>query len=75
MANIAVNLWGHDLWQQWKTQSNIPAASEMEHKPIHVSGNDIIGYYKKTVMNHSGSIKKHRTTAKLSEVRTFKMVN
>ena len=27
MANIAVNLWGHDLVQQWTIQINIPATS------------------------------------------------
>ena len=41
VANIAVNLWGHDLLQQWNTQVNIPAIPK-----THVSGKDIIRYYK-----------------------------
>ena len=28
MTNIAMFLWGHDLLQQWKTQSTIPSKSE-----------------------------------------------
>ena len=45
VPNIAVNLWGHDLLQQWNTQINIPAVSEMKYKPMHVSGKDIIRHY------------------------------
>ena len=37
VANIAVNLWGHDLLQQWNIQINIPAVPK-----THVSGKDII---------------------------------
>ena len=40
VANIAVNLWGHDLLQQWNTQINIPAVPEAYN-----SGRDIIRYY------------------------------
>ena len=29
IANIAVNLWGHDLLQQWNIQINIPAAQKL----------------------------------------------
>lgn len=32
MANIAVNLWWHDLLQKWKTEINIPLISETNHK-------------------------------------------
>lgn len=32
MADIAINLWGSDLLQQWKTQINILSASEASHK-------------------------------------------
>ena len=27
-----MNLWGHDLLQQWKTWINIPSVSETSHK-------------------------------------------
>ena len=40
MANIAVNLWSHDLLQQWNTQINFPEVWE-----THISGMDIIRYY------------------------------
>ena len=40
MANIAVNLWGCDLLQQWNTQINIP-----EIPGTHNSGKDIIRHY------------------------------
>ena len=46
VANIPVNLWGHDTLQQWISQINIPAVSEMENKQTYVSGKDIIRYYK-----------------------------
>ena len=29
VANIAVNLWGHDLLQQWNTQINISVSPKM----------------------------------------------
>ena len=32
VASIAMNLWGHDLLQQWKTQINIPPISGVNHK-------------------------------------------
>ena len=37
VANIAVNLWGHDLLQQWNTQINMPAIPE-----IHNSGKGVM---------------------------------
>ena len=58
VTNIAVTLWGHDLLQKWNTQTNIPAVSEIEHKQTHVSGKDIIRYYKKTVTKHSRCTKR-----------------
>ena len=36
VANIAVNLWGHDLLQQWNTQINIPAASRAYISEIYI---------------------------------------
>ena len=32
VANIAINLQGHDLLQQWKMQIKIPPISEANHK-------------------------------------------
>jgi hypothetical protein len=34
VANTAMNLWGYDLLQQWKTQINIPLISETNCKRI-----------------------------------------
>ena len=42
VANITVNLCGRELLQQWNTQIKIPTVPE-----THVSGKDIIRYYKK----------------------------
>lgn len=47
VANIAVNLRSCDLLQQWKTQMNNLAVSEIDHRTTHVSGKDIVRYYKK----------------------------
>ena len=42
VANIEVNLWGHDLLQQWNTQNNIPIVPG-----THNSEKDIMRYYGK----------------------------
>ena len=34
VTDIAINLWGRDLLQQWKTQFNIPSVSVSSHQPI-----------------------------------------
>ena len=41
-----MNLWGHDLLQQWNTQINIPPILETNHKLTYVSGENITRYYK-----------------------------
>lgn len=41
VANTAMNLWGRDLLQQWKTQINILPASETSHKVKNASEKDI----------------------------------
>lgn len=64
VANIAVNQRDYDLLQQWKTQINIPAVSEVEHKPTHVSEKDIIRYYKKQSPTLQ-ALQKHKTISKL----------
>ena len=40
-----MNLWGHDLLQQWKTQINIPPTSETNHKIKNVSEKNIKRHY------------------------------
>ena len=32
VTDLAVNVWGRDLLQQWKTQINIPSVSQAGHK-------------------------------------------
>ena len=44
MANIAINFWGHDLLQQWKTQITIPPISETNRK-IKNAPKSIKNYY------------------------------
>ena len=41
IANIAMNLWGCDLLQQWKTQINISQMSETNCKVIYVPEKNI----------------------------------
>ena len=68
MANIPVTLQSHDLLQQWNTRINIPVVLEMGHKPTHVSGIDIIRYYKKQSLVIQ-AVQKHKTTSKHSEIQ------
>lgn len=56
MADIAINLWGRDLLQQWKTQINITSISMSGHetcqapnkmfKLVREAGNVINGSYR-----------------------------
>ena len=67
-----VNLWDHDLLQQWNTQINIHTVPQ-----THVSGKDIRKYYKhrSTVIQ---AVQEHKAISKPSEVLTalaFKIVN
>ena len=65
VANIAVNLWGHDLLlQQWNTQINIPAASR-----AYISEDNITRYYRwqKPAIR---AIQEHNTVDGPSEVPT-----
>ena len=41
-----MNLWGHDLLQQWNTQINIPLTLETNHKLTYVSGKNTRRFYK-----------------------------
>ena len=64
VANIAVNLWGRDLLQQWNTQINIPAASR-----AYISEDNITRYYRwrKPAIR---AIQEHNTIDGSSEVPT-----
>ena len=64
VANIAVNLWGRDLLQQWNTQINIPAASR-----AYISEENITRYYRwrKPAIR---AIQEHNTIDGSSEVPT-----
>ena len=64
MVNITVNLWSHDLLQQWNTQINIPAVSE-----THNSVKDIIRYYTQWSPAIQ-AIQEHKATSKPFEVLT-----
>ena len=46
VANIAMNLWGCDLLQQWNTQINSPPILETNRNLTYVSGENITRYYK-----------------------------
>lgn len=45
LANIARNLWGCDLLQQWNIQINIPPITETNHKLTNVSETNIKKHY------------------------------
>ena len=64
VANITVNLWGHDLLQQWNTQINIPAVPE-----THNFGKDIIRYYTQRSLAIQ-AVEEHEETSKPLEVPT-----
>ena len=71
VANITVNLWGHDLLQQWNTQINIPAVPK-----TYVSGEDIRRYCRQRSLAIQ-PVQEHKAIDKPSEVNgpAFKMVN
>ena len=60
-----------DLLQQWNTQVNIPAVLETVHKPTHLSGYDIIRYYKKQSLTIQ-AVQKHRTITDVPIALTLK---
>ena len=62
VTNIAVNLWGCELLQQWNTQINIPAVIK-----THVSGKNIVSYYKQR-SRAIQAIQEHKATSKYLEV-------
>lgn len=70
VANVAVNLWGRDLLQQWNTQIKIPTLSEKEYRPMHVSRNNIITCYKNQSPTIQAVHKQSTTVVELSEVPT-----
>ncbi|KAL6040906.1 hypothetical protein STEG23_037882 [Scotinomys teguina] len=70
VANVAVNLWGRDLLQQWNTQIKIPTISEKDYRPMHGSRNNIITCYKKELPAIQAVHKQSTTLIQLSEVPT-----
>ena len=64
VVNIAVNLWGCGLLQEWNIQINICAAPE-----IYVSGEDIRIYYKQRSLAIQ-VVEEHKEIAKPSELLT-----
>ena len=60
VANIAVNLCGHDLLQQWNTQVNIPAAPK-----TYVSGENIRKYYRQNSLDFQ-AVQEHKAIDKPS---------
>ena len=62
LANIAMNLWGHDLLQQWNTQINIPAAPK-----TCVYGADIRRFYRQRPPAIQ-AVQKHKAIDKPLEV-------
>ncbi|ERE67690.1 protease-like protein [Cricetulus griseus] len=47
VADIAINLWGHDLLQQWNTQINIPPMSDTNYVQSLDSRKDLVRRYGK----------------------------
>ena len=64
VADIAINLWGHDLLQQWNTQISIPAVPG-----THNSGKDIIRYYEQRSPAIQ-TVQEHKATSKPLKVPT-----
>ena len=58
VADVAINLWGHDLLQQWNTQINISAVPG-----THNSGKDIIRYYEQRSPAIQ-AVQEHKATSK-----------
>ena len=64
VANIAVNVWGCDMLQQWNTQINIPAVPRTYN-----SGKDIIRYYAQRSPTIQ-AVQEYKATSKPLEVST-----
>ena len=63
VATITVNLWDHELLQEWNTQINITAVQE-----THVFGKDIIRHYKKW-SSAIQAVQEHKTMSKPSKIQ------
>ena len=64
VADIAINLWGCDLLQQWNTQINIPVIPG-----THISGKDVLRYYAQKSPAIQ-AVQEHTATNKPLEVPT-----
>lgn len=70
-SKIEINLWGHDLWQQFKTQINTPSISETKHNIKNASKRNITKYYQEQLQIAQGIQKIGAIIGGLSMVPTI----
>ena len=69
VVNIAIDLWGYNLLQQWNTQiKHLPL--EANHKLTYVSGENIRRFYKEQSPNISVIQEQGKIAAIISKVPT-----
>lgn len=66
-----MNLWGHDLWQQFKTQINTLSISETKHNIKNASKRNITKYYQEQLQIAQGIQKIGAIIGALSMVPTI----
>ena len=70
VANIAINLWGQDLLQQWNTQINIPPNTEVSHRLAKGSERNIKRYYEKQSQTIQVIQKQDKAAANVTKMPT-----